>query len=734
MKKKILLYFIMDTKLDLHFYKKFYSDMSKYTDKKLNHHYKKFGCKEGRFQNQKELDDFLNVYNLDLNFYRSFYPDLTNFSDSSLVCHFKSHGIKEKRFRSEQHVIETIGLENYENLLQQVINSNLKLHNLVYLFNSKENKVIHSSSSQDLAPAKNLTKEPNDKLRFRELCLECLPVMRYYNLPLIQKGEKYEAVLIEYRKFPHVEFLIRNAILKLGTEWSFTVICGNLNYEFMKKLCHDISPSIKVIHTNYDNLNQTTYSEFMATVEFWEMFQGEKILIYQEDSCIFYKNIQDFLSWDYIGAPWPKTQDDNPNCVGNGGFSLRTKQCMIDTIKTVSIQNSTVNSHTANYMKNTGMTIVPEDVYFSLNMILHNIGKVADWDSANKFSSESFFNPNAFGGHNFWINCPNWENHVKERTIIQLHPMYDTLGLDHRGGWKTLLEIFIKTNLYSLNSNIVFFDILEKYFLWEDYTHRNQKWIGIIHCTQKTPEYLNNVNISFLFEKPRFFKALKECVFILVLSDYVAEYLREKFQEFGHDIKVYVLKHPVVDEGIPLFTIEKWKNNKNKTLVQVGQQLRKLTSIYTVKTDLKKLWLTGTKNLIDSRKKLQQEIEYFGINDINVDFVKMHYTNTFEEYDKILSENIVFVHLFDASANNTVLECIVRNTPIIINKLPAVVEYLGEDYPMYFTDLDEVDKLLTIENIEKAHDHLKGLNKDEYKLDNFIKNFYTLVYENIQLP
>ena len=51
-------------------------------------------------------------------------------------------------------------------------------------------------------------------------------------------------------------------------------------------------------------------------------------------------------------------------------------------------------------------------------------------------------------------------------------------------------------------------------------------------------------------------------------------------------------------------------------------------------------------------------------------------------YDELLSDIVVFLNLIDASAVNTVIECIVRNTPLIINRLPAIVEILGEDYPL----------------------------------------------------
>ena len=90
----------------------------------------------------------------------------------------------------------------------------------------------------------------------------------------------------------------------------------------------------------------------------------------------------------------------------------------------------------------------------------------------------------------------------------------------------------------------------------------------------------------------------------------------------------------------------------------------------------------------------------------------------------------VFVDLFDASANNTVLECIVRNTPIIINKLDAVVEYLGDGYPLYYNELSEVPNLINGENILRAHNYLKQMDKTPFKISTFLNKLYDIVYEH----
>ena len=560
------------------------------------------------------------------------------------------------------------------------------------------------------------------KERFRVICEENIPYIRNIDLPVITKNNPLEAVLIEYRVFPHLEFLIRNAILKLGDKWSHTIVCGNLNYDFMVDMCAKISPEITVIKTDYDNLNQSTYSVLLANKSFWEMFSGEKILLYQEDSCIFKSNIDDFLQWDYIGAPWPKTQNDTPNCVGNGGFSLRTKQCMIDVIDRISIYDTNMTSSTSDYMRNNGMTVCPEDVYFSKNMQDYSIGRVADWDSAFAFSSESVCNGDSFGGHNFWLSDEKWQERVYTQAITTFKLYYNYEMTEHRGGWNSIIESLFQTKFLNDHSSFVFLDMIEKYFLWEsNKTPIYKKWSGFVHCTPFTPPYLEIVNISKLFTNPVFIESLDNCHSIFTLSNYLTNYIEREFAKLKKNTKIYTLKHPSDTNNIVLFDIDRYEQNPSKKLLQIGQQLRKITSIYLLHDIVhEKIWLTGTKNMQKCYQLLKNECEYLNIT-INNEHVKMYYAETFEEYDNLLSENIVFVDFFDAAANNTIIECIARNTPIICKKLEGVVEYLGVDYPLYFEKLDQVKYLLTIENIEKAYIYLKNMDKREFEMDYFLK-------------
>lgn len=610
------------------------------------------------------------------------------------------------------------------------------MFNINYTYKNMNNKIINSRNNtlqnkNTLPNKKNTLPSYNIyKLKYREFCNKHLNYIRNLKLCNIVADQKYEAVLIEFRKLPHIEFLLRNTIHKLNSEWSHTIICGNLNYNFIVNICKQISPNIKIIQLPYDNVTQSEYSNYLCKLEFWNLLVGEKILLYQEDTCIFKHNINDFLEWDYIGAPWNLSQNDTPNCVGNGGFSLRTKQCMIDVINTISLENTTFNNSTLNYMSTSNLTDGPEDVYFSLNMQKYNIGKVAPYEVAFNFASESVYNPNSLGGHCFWLSDLKWKQRMYQSIIIQFKPFYEIESFEHRGGWKSVLTKLNDNNFFHDKSNLYFFDMIEHFFLWDKNYICNSKWSGIIHCTPNTPQYMNIINIQNLFTNNNFLISLKNCMCIITLSSYVSDFLNKKLSSLNiNNINIITLQHPIDNKNIPLFDIDKFINNPSKIIIQLGQQLRKISSIFLLQPpkEYSKLWLTGTQNFQKLKKLLLKEIDEFAINTDDFTNVNMKYTKSFVEYDNYLTNNIVLIHLFDAAANNAVLECIVRGTPMLINKLDGVVEYLGEAYPLYFENLSDIENLLTYDNIYNAHIYLKKLKT--VNIDTFSSQLINLFHD-----
>ena len=80
------------------------------------------------------------------------------------------------------------------------------------------------------------------------------------------------------------------------------------------------------------------------------------------------------------------------------------------------------------------------------------------------------------------------------------------------------------------------------------------------------------------------------------------------------------------------------------------------------------------------------------------------------ERAEMLAESLVFLHLQDALAPVTLLECIASATPILINAIPAVRELLGNEYPLYyFSYLDAAIKAQNRNLVAKTHEYLKQL-------------------------
>ena len=270
----------------------------------------------------------------------------------------------------------------------------------------KYNTIIHDTISEEcftLYECKDKTINIISKETFREACLQQLPAICNVTIPTILLNQPNESVLIEFRWFEHLDFLLRNMILKLP-EWSHTVVCGNNNVKEITDCCNKISESIRIIKLDIDNINQSEYSALLMTTDFWNNFYGEKLLIYQEDSFLFHsKGIDAFMKYDYVGAPWLAHQDDNSYGVGNGGFSLRSKSAMLEVIDKVRPESLVLAESTKEYMKNTNSYVLPEDVYFSKSLIDFQIGQVAPRNIAAQFSQECVKGINPLGGHNFFL-------------------------------------------------------------------------------------------------------------------------------------------------------------------------------------------------------------------------------------------------------------------------------------------------------------------------------------------
>lgn len=201
-------------------------------------------------------------------------------------------------------------------------------------------------------------------------------------IPKIPRETEYNTVIFELRPMKIIKNIIQNHLYflnknKSNIQWGLQIICGLENEDFIREQLKDWN---NVVYTNIGITNikdRTEHTAILKTTNFWESLNGSKILLFQTDSLILREGIDEFLKYDYVGAPWSKPKENV--YVGNGGLSLRTKSKMIEILKKHPNDNSTL-----------------EDIYFSKYMKNENI---VDYETAKRFCVEDVYFENPMGIH-----------------------------------------------------------------------------------------------------------------------------------------------------------------------------------------------------------------------------------------------------------------------------------------------------------------------------------------------
>lgn len=319
-----------------------------------------------------------------------------------------------------------------------------------------------------------------------------------------------------------------------------------------------------------------------------------------------------------------------------------------------------------------------------------------------------------------------WRHHFASLTgsgegMIDLNRQLTLSYGWHRSGW-----LYALSGLKSLhNPHGVFFDsFLERTFVYQPGGARPhlRPWIGVLHVPPQAPDwFLPEQANDAVIRSPAFQDSLPYCRGLYTLSDYHRRSLEEKV--------------PVPVNSLFLATDipgRQWSRsafmaNPDRKIVQIGWWLRKLHAIYRLQIHGYRkccLNIAHVPRLEGIRARERQLLRAQGQYDdtMQASVSEIGFLGN-RDYDRLLSENIVFVELYDASANNLVVECLARSTPILVNPLPAVREYLGEDYPLYFRSLNEAAaKAEDLDLVDRAHRYLAGhpnrirLHRDHFRL------------------
>ena len=180
------------------------------------------------------------------------------------------------------------------------------------------------------------------------------------------------AIIVETRNLEYLDWVVDT--VKYHLNWNIRFFCSHESYSSIQNVEKSIIPK---------NIN---YSKIFKDIEFWKDIDEEYILVFQHDSFVLRSGIEEFLQYDYIGAPWYWTYGDYKDKRykdlkdfqqgGNGGFSLRKKSSMIKMIE----------SNPPDYEY--------EDMYFS-----NALTKDVPLEVKKRFAVESMFYPDPLGVH-----------------------------------------------------------------------------------------------------------------------------------------------------------------------------------------------------------------------------------------------------------------------------------------------------------------------------------------------
>lgn len=207
----------------------------------------------------------------------------------------------------------------------------------------------------------------------------------------------------------------------------------------------------------------------------------------------------------------------------------------------------------------------------------------------------------------------------------------------HHSGWPWISRI--------LRSEITFpdhwiFDTYVDYHFRQGMSHY-RPWFGCIHHC--------GYEIGELMQLPQWRRSVPYCMGLFVFCQHQADYIRAS----RLDPPIHVIVHPIFTDGITHFDVNWYLLNLHKTAYLVGTWMRNVA--------------------------LYEKLEIIGHD-------KEHLRGQLRRalYDHALARNVVVLLYHDVAASNALLECIVRNTPCLVTRLPAVEALLGPAYPMYY--------------------------------------------------
>jgi hypothetical protein len=218
-------------------------------------------------------------------------------------------------------------------------------------------------------------------------------------------------IIIEPRIHTNLILVIKNFMFLLqNKDWGLIIFHSNKNKNFLKSKLYDI-PNIIYINITEDNLTIHEYNQLFYSKNLWNILKDKgckHALFFQTDTLLLKDNVDDFIKYDYVGAPWNKNLPWRKSNlfynveVGNGGLSLRNVDIMIKILDKYS---------------NDSMMRFNEDGFYSYYCVIEKYN-IPSLENAMKFSVETIYYDSPCGLHKPWLSFfPNKNSYINMLNI-----------------------------------------------------------------------------------------------------------------------------------------------------------------------------------------------------------------------------------------------------------------------------------------------------------------------------
>lgn len=298
---------------------------------------------------------------------------------------------------------------------------------------------------------------------------------------------------------------------------------------------------------------------------------------------------------------------------------------------------------------------------------------------------------------------------------------------EHRSGWPAVVDALRK--LSDPASPVFLEDFADASFTYDGsrlaHADYSGPWVGIFHHPAVIDSPHAGDERSVLSEILKASALTPEvranCVGAIALCPYVQRVLVDEFP----DAATLVIRHPS-SMDCPQWDVAEY--DRAPQVFQTGYFLRNVRAIFQIAPQGHQLVRTGCRlgwqvfrnaklEKIYRKDERQVKAKVFDLPRLND-----------RAYDAFMSTSVVLTHLYGAAANNVVVECVARCTPLAVNRLPAVEFYLGRDYPLFYDGLDEVARLIEDRSrVLAAHEYLAGMDRSWLSVERFAREVASFV-------